>query len=569
MAALGYRLVDMQVVRGEEYAAAARKSSVVVEPVPAPRGRLLDRRGRILVSNEPCFQLTVFPAEVREIGRTCAELGRALRTRPEKLESLLAAQAPLEKLVLRRSLTPGEISRLLTVTPELPGTSVEVGTRRRYMVGRTAAHLLGTMGEIAPSELPRRRKLGYAAGDPMGRSGLERQYDRLLRGRKGQRHLAVDVLGRTVRVLETVDPVPGADLHLTLDLDLQRQAEKALREQLRSLKALNREESSGAVVVLEARTGRVRALVGLPSFDPSMFGRGTLPKALSDPRFPLLNRAYQSAHSPGSTFKLITSSAALQERLCASDTVFSCGGSYMGANCFVTSGHGAIGFSDSLAHSCDVVYYRLGDQLGIGRLAKYCAAYGLGRPTGLDVPEEIGGLLPTPAWKQANVGEEWFPGDTVNMSIGQGFLLVTPLQMAVATATVANGGKRPRPYLVEKALGPNGRILYRGKPYLERVPINDRHLAAVRHGMRGAVAYGTGAACNLPQVPVAGKTGTVESFPAPDNPHGRNHTWFVSFAPYEKPEYVVVVFLEKSGSYGGSMCAPIARQVYDYLYPPP
>ncbi len=551
-------MVEMQIVHGDEYAAAARKSSVVVEMVPAPRGRILDRRGRILVSNEPCFELTVFPAEVRGLTETCRRLGKALGVPSDKLQARVKKAAPLEKLVLRRSLNAGEISRLLAVTPELPGTAVEVGARRRYLVGQTAAHLLGTMGEIAASELPSRRKLGYAAGDPMGRSGLERQYDRLLRGKKGQRHLAVDVLGRTVRVLETVDPVPGADLQLTLDLDLQRRAEKALGETLKELRSLNGVDSSGAVVVLEARTGRVRALVGLPSFDPSVFARGGRPAVLDDPRFPLLNRAYQSAFSPGSTFKLVTSSSALQEKLCTPGTVFYCGGSYMGANCFVTSGHGSIGFVDSLAHSCDVVYYRLGDQLGIDRLDKYCAAYGLGKPTGLDVPGEIGGILPSPAWK----GEEWFQGDTINMSIGQGFLVVTPLQMAVVTCAVANGGKAPRPYLVEKAVGPNGRVLYRGKPVLRRVPINDRYLHAVREGMRGAVQYGTGVACDAPQVKVAGKTGTVET-------DGRNHTWFVSFAPYDKPETVVVVFLEKSGGYGGSMCAPIARQIYDYLYPVP
>lgn len=549
----------MQIVHGAEFQAAARKSSVVVEPVPAPRGRMLDCRGRILISNEPCFELTVFPAEVRERNQTCRRLARALQVPVEQLQGRLQKalqQAPLEKLVLRRSLSAGQISRLLQVTPELAGTAVEVGSRRRYLVGTTAAHVLGTMGEIGAAELPSRRKYGYAAGDPMGRSGLERQYDRLLRGKKGQRHLAVDVLGRSVRVLETVDPVPGADLHLTLDLDLQRFAERALSDQLKELKALNGVPSSGAVVVLECRTGRVRALVGLPSFHPARYA-----SLLDDPRFPLLNRAYQSAFSPGSTFKLVTSSSALQEKLCTPESVFYCGGSYMGASCFVRSGHGSINFVDSLAHSCDVVYYRLGDQLGIGRLDKYCAAYGLGKPTGLDVPAESGGLLPTPAWKRANLDEDWMQGDTVNMSIGQGFLLVTPLQMAVVASTVANGGKVPRPYLVEKAVGPNGRVLYQGKPGLRRLPINPRYLAAVRAGMRGAVQYGTGTACNAPQVLISGKTGTVET-------DGRNHTWFVSFAPYDRPEYVVVVFLEKSGGYGGSMCAPVARQIYDQLYPP-
>lgn len=575
LAALAARMVDMQWRHGSEYAAAARRSSVVIEPVPAPRGRLLDRRGRLLVSNEPCFQLTVFPAEMRDRKLTARRLAEALQVKPEHLSARLQKalqQAPLEKLVLRRSLTPGQISRLLLVTPELPGTAVEVGARRRYLAGRLAAHVLGTMGEIDAHELPTRRKLGYAAGDPMGRSGIERQYDFLLRGKKGQRHLAVDVLGRTVRVLEVVDPVPGADLHLTLDRKIQETAQRALAQTLAELRVLNQEDSSGAVVVMEASTGRIRALVSLPDFDPALFARGIKPRDLDalygDPRHPLLSRAYQSSFSPGSTFKLITASAALQEKLCTSGSVFVCGGSYMGASCFVTSGHGGIGFVDSLAHSCDVVYYRLGDQLGIDRLSRYCAAFSLGKPTGLDVPAETGGLLPTAAWKERELGEEWYPGDTVNMSIGQGFLLVSPLQMAVATAAVANGGQVPRPYLVEKAVGPNGRILQQNRPRLRKLPVSKHHLAAVRQGMRGAVQYGTGMAADAPQVAVAGKTGTVESFANVNNPHGRNHVWFVSYAPADKPELVVVVFLEKSGGYGGSLAAPIARKVYDFVYPP-
>ncbi|MEW6284476.1 MAG: penicillin-binding protein 2, partial [Candidatus Eremiobacterota bacterium] len=479
------RLVQMQLREGAEWEALARGSTVVAEPIPAPRGRMLDCHGRLLVSNEPCFQLAVLPAELPDRRGIAVRLAGVLGTPAEALDKRLKAAPPLERLVLRRSLTSGEMTRLLAM--DLPGVRLEVGSRRRFAHGRTAAHLLGTMGEISARELPSRRKLGYAAGDPMGRSGLERHYDQLLRGRKGARMVAVDVLGRTVRVLDVRDPLPGADLQLTLDLRLQMVAERALAETLAELQTLNGEESSGAVVVLEARTGRVRALASLPNFDPAAFARGIKPHELDtlyrDRRAPLLHRAYQTAFSPGSTFKLITSSSALQEGLCTSHSIFVCGGSYMGASCFVTSGHGAIGFEGSLAHSCDVVYYRLGHLLGIHRLDRYCSAYGLGRRTGLDVPGEIAGLLPTPEWKQARVGEEWYPGDTVNMSIGQGFLLVTPLQMAVATAAVANGGKVPTPYLLEQAVTRQGRVAFRRRPMLRRLPIRPEHLAAVRQGM--------------------------------------------------------------------------------------
>jgi penicillin-binding protein 2 len=283
----------------------------------------------------------------------------------------------------------------------------------------------------------------------------------------------------------------------------------------------------------------------------------------------LLHRAVQQTASPGSTFKLVTSSAALRHGLCHPYSTFYCGGSYAGANCFVTSGHGGIGFEGSLAHSCDVVYYMLGVQLGVERLASHARQMGLGKATGIDLPGESDGIFPDARWKWKYVGDRWYEGDTVNLSIGQGFLLVTPLQMAVVTAAVANGGKVVEPHLVQQVVSYQGRVLLRpGFRAKRRIKLPNPMWNAVRQGMRGAVLYGTGGACNSPYVTVAGKTGTVENSPSSENPHGRNHTWFVSYAPYDKPEMVVVVMLEKSGGYGGSRCAPVARIIYDYLYGP-
>jgi penicillin-binding protein 2 len=248
--------------------------------------------------------------------------------------------------------------------------------------------------------------------------------------------------------------------------------------------------------------------------------------------------------------------------LCTPSTVFYCGGSYKGANCFVRSGHGRIGFYDTIALSCDVTYYRLGDLLHIGRLDRYASAFGLGRRTGVDLPGEESGILPSPQWKQKWVKDRWYEGDTINTSIGQGFLIVSPLQMACYTAAIANGGKLWRPHLFGSEWTARGTRVRNARPQLvRRVPVAPRWLAAVREGMRGAVLRGTGTIAQSKLIALAGKTGTVETSKSPTNPHGHNHVWFTCFGPYEKPEIVVTVFLEKAGGYGGQYAAPVARQV--------
>ncbi|MBI3924282.1 MAG: penicillin-binding protein 2 [Armatimonadetes bacterium] len=571
-AILANHLFTMQILEHESYAARARRNAVVVELEPAPRGRMLDRRGRLLVSNEPRFELSVVPGEL-EPGSE-AVLSRALGVPNARVRGMIErarASAPLERLVLEPALSAEQLVHAAPMSRSLRGVFLDARAQRRYPGVVQAAHLFGTVGEISAEELPVLRGKGYAARDIVGKTGLEKQYDLLLRGRKGVRHLLIDVLGRTVRTNEIRPPAAGLTLQLTLDMDLQTATEKALAEKLSELRQQNGEPGAGAVIALEAQTGRVLALASQPQFDPRPFARGIKLKEyerlVADPTCPLVNRAIHSSFSPGSTFKIINSSAALQEGLCHPHSSFYCGGSYAGASCFIRSGHGGIGFEQSLALSCDVVYYRLGDQLGIGRLGRYCAAFGLGSPTGIDLPDEAGGLLPSVAWKQKALGEEWFGGDTINMSIGQGFLLVSPLQMAVATAAVANGGKVYRPYLLERALTHKGDVEFQNEPRLVRkVPVKPELLSAVRQGMRGAVVYGTGGAADSPLVQVAGKTGTVESFPSVSNRHGRNHVWFVSFAPYKKPELVVVVFLEKSGGYGGSNAAPVARTVIEAYF---
>lgn len=568
---IGARLYELQLLRGDEFERRARANTVVLEPVAASRGRILDRNGRILVSNSPQFELAVVPAELSDRIRTIKALAELLDEDPAKLEARIRAAAPLAALVLRRDLSASALARATYIAEHSSGISVRTGAIRRYRTGH-ASHLFGYVAEITAEDLRSRRKDGYALGDPIGKIGLERQYDRALRGSKGLNEVTTDVLGRTVTSSELRPPTPGRDLYLNLDLDLQTVVEQALADTIKELERQNGEPGGGAVVVLEAKTGAVRALASLPQYDLLPFARGIKTKEysalLNDAGLPLVNRVTVSAFSPGSTFKLINASAALQGGYCTPYSHFYCGGSFMGAGCFVRSGHGGIGFEDAMAYSCDVVFYQLGYAMGIDKLRHFCAAFGLGKATGIDLPDEGSGLLPSPAWKEREWGERWYDGDTVNTSIGQGFLLVTPLQMAVVTACVANGGFVVTPRLASKLVSRSGAVSKVSSPAKPKVPVEPKFLAAVRRGMRGAVTRGTAVVADSPYVQVAGKTGTVENSPTVFNRHGRNHTWFVSFAPYENPEIVCVVFLEKSHGYGGGMAAPIARKAYDFLYGP-
>ncbi len=573
LVALGTRLYQLQVLEHLKYSSRANNNTVAAEAITPPRGRILDREQRILVSNAPQFELVVVPGEMRQRRETIEILSELLREDIEVLHQKIMDAHPLAPLPLKRDLDQGELTRFTQVAEKRSGVSVKAGSIRRYPHGTLASHIFGYTSEINAEELRVRRGSGYAAGDQIGKLGLEKQYDQILRGQKGSRQVFTDVLGRTVSSHELKPPQAGPDLILTLDLEVQKAAEASLAATLEELALKNGERSGGAVVVMEVNTGALKAMACLPQYDPKLFSRGITSseyqKLLDDPGYPLVNRLIHSAFSPGSVFKLVTGTAGLQNGNCRPGTIFFCGGSYAGANCFARGGHGSIDFENSVAHSCNVVYYQLGVQMGIDRLVAICSAYGLGKPTGVDLPGEVGGLLPDPAWKQKVWEDRWYEGDTVNLSIGQGFLLVSPLQMAVVTAAVANGGTVVTPYLAQRAVLGNGKEVYQNKAETRDLGIEPEFLASMRRGMRGAVTHGTSTAAYLEHLQVAGKTGTIESFPSVSNPKGRNHVWFVSFAPYENPEYTVVVFLEKSGGFGGSLAAPIATDVYRHLYPAP
>ena len=565
------RLLVLQVLRGPELLSEARQNMVREIPIPAPRGLILDRLGRPLARNTARFTIKLEPGEVSHPAGALEQIVRLLHLPASQLHDLTLqlAQRPADPVVIKEALDKVTLARFAEIQGDFPGIGLEVEPLREYPLGQMAAHVLGHVGEIDEETLRRLRSRGYFQGEWIGKDGVERSFERLLHGHAGARVIQVDVGGRPVRLLEERPSRPGNDVYLTLDARLQRRAEESLARTLRKIQEQAGVGAGGAVVALEARTGRIRALVSLPEYDPNWFAKGIssrrFDRLLRDPRSPLLDRAISGAYPPGSTFKIITTAAALAEGLVKPSSTFYCPGVYMVGgmpfHCFVRSGHGAISLVDCLAHSCDVAYYQLGTELGLERMSRYARDFGIGSVSGIELAGEEPGNLPQPGWKEKVVHEEWYAGDNANMAIGQGFVAVTPLQMALATAAVANGGYLFRPQLVERVCdGPgSGREL--APALVRRVPVSEADLTVVREGMEGAVERGTAAGVASAGLELAGKTGTVENSATADNPEGRNHTWFTSYAPASAPDLVVTVFLEKSGGYGGSLAAPVAADV--------
>lgn len=547
------RLSSLQLEKGRDLAQVARASTTRELAIPPARGRIFDRVDRVLVDNQADFVLSYRPHR-DELETLATELSK----RFSKELGVIATE--LKEQRFRPGLDAESLAWVGTLKKRFPGLNIEVRGKRLYPHERTAAHLLGHVGL-------------KSADDPyylQGRDGLELSQDEVLKGVAGSRTLVIDAVGRPLKLLNEKTPQAGLDLRLSLDLELQRKAEKYLAEGIlaRGQSKAKAKECSGALVALDCRTGAVRAMVSYPDYDPRWFSEGASQKQFSrlfnDPRAPLLNRAVSSAFPPASTFKMVTSMAAMKKNLITPQSYYYCPGYHMVGdlrfNCFVRSGHGSLSYEQALAHSCDTVFYQLGVALGAGSLVETAESLGLNRVTGLELPGESAGQVPGPEWKEKNLGQSWFAGDDANAAIGQGFVTATPLQMACVVAALATGEYRP-PFLVEA----------RGRPgaweELPRKPSRPLELPSgherILKGMVGAVDYGTSTAAYSTVVSIAGKTGTVENSKTTDNPRGLNHTWFVSYSPRENPTLVVVVFLEKSGGYGGGTAAPVARRVHE------
>ncbi len=572
------RLWYLQIQQGEEYKKLAENNRVRYLEIAAPRGNILDKKGREIVTNRPSFNVVW----IREGNRLDEDLIKRMAGILEVNVSDLLAR------VRKMAGTPGhypirlgedidwdKVAYIENNRMDLPGIKIEVVPLRVYHYGNVASHVIGYLGEINKKELAKADPGIYRGGDMIGKMGLERLREKDLRGEKGRDYMEVNALGFEQRNLKGVAPLPGNDLQLTIDIDMQKAAEDIMMA----------EEKSGAVVAIEVNSGRLLMLASSPVLELDKFIGGISHKnwnaMLDNPNHPLLNKIVQGQYPPGSTYKLVTATAGLAEGVITPDTIIYCPGYYRFGNrtyrCWKHSGHGAVNLKRALSESCDVYFYQVGQRLGVNRLAGYAKRLGLGKKTGVEMEHEKSGLIPTSDWKMKRYGKPWQEGETLSVAIGQGFDLVTPLQLALMTATVANGGTLYKPSLIEQVRDPEGRILEQFTPtVLDRFTGQDHNLDLVRKGLIEAVngRHGTGRRARLKNITVAGKTGTAQvvrlkqyrHLKEKDIPYKyRDHAWFTCFAPAEKPEIAVSVLVEH-GLHGGSGAAPIAKAVLEKYF---
>lgn len=557
-AVLAIRLWQVQIVQGDYFARLAEENRLRVTPLSAPRGLIVDRAGHPLVENRPAFTVAVLPLEFTRPEGEISLLASLLTMDPDEVARRVASgrDTPFAPVRLRRDVPETVVASVEESQMDLPGVIVQVEPVRYYPYHELAAHLIGYLGEASDTDLRASRAAGYEPGELIGKDGIEREYDRDLRGRDGELQAEVDALGRPSRTLRTIPAIPGNTLVLGLDLAAQRAAEDALGDRV------------GVVIALDPTTGAIRAFASHPTFDPNVFATG-IPVAawnalLHDPRQPLIDRVIQAAYPTGSVFKIVTASAALDLGIVNRDSGFYDPGyfSYAGRRYHdnANESFGSINFLTALAVSSNVVFWTISQPVGADHLSEYAHRYGLGERTGVDLPNEIPGVIPSPAWKRRVLGQPWYGGDTLNMAIGQGYVLVPPIQAARMVAAVANGGTVVTPHVVVEVRSPSGTLVRSiAPPPVGEVRLRPETLATIREGLAAVVTRGTASSIQIPGLAVAGKTGTA------DSSHGKPYAWFAGYAPASAPTLVVVAMVENAG-YGAEFAGPIVQRVFEAAF---
>ena len=568
------RLWYLQLVKDEHYRTLSDRNRTRYIHVDAPRGTMYDRHGQMLVDSRPAFSVSVLRQEVSDHQLLFARLSQLLGVDPHQLEARWRAGRILpgyQPLPLLEDIDRATMEIVQEHGHELPGVFVEGKPLRDYPYGPMAAHLLGYLGEITPDELQRKEYVGYRSGSLVGKTGLEKLFEEQLRGKDGFRLIEVNVRGKELRQVTTQKSEPGQRLILTLDARVQAAAEQAFGEE------------AGAAVALDVRNGDVLALVSRPAFDPAQFARGITAAEwqalVENPRHPMQNKALRGQYPPGSTYKIAVALAALEAGVATPDTTHNCGGGIsLGSHefrCWNKKGHGAVNLHRALKESCDVWFYRVGMQLGIDRISAMSHKLGLGQPLSFPFGNERGGLIPDREWKKKRFGTAWYDGETVICSIGQGYVLATPLQLAAMTAAVANGGTVWKPQVVKHIQNLQGDVIMTPTPEkLSEVKFAPADLRAVRSALDAVVNEGGGTAyrSRLAEVRFAGKTGTSQVVgrkgdKAADTSkyEHRDHALFVAYAPAHAPEIAVAVIVEHGG-HGGSAAAPVAKAMFEAYF---
>lgn len=562
------RLVYLQLVEGKEYRRLSEINSIRIQDIVAPRGLIADRNGRLLVENRPAFDLQIIPKDAKPLDRTLGTLSRFLKEPPESIRNRIRAAkktGPLKPIIIREDISRDLLAAIEVHKYELPGVVVNISSKRHYMFNQHAVHLLGYLGEISPDELLQDPYAEYKGGDYIGKFGIEKSYESVLHGKRGGRQVEVNATGQIVRIMDTVKALAGQNIVLTIDQELQQTAEKLF------------EGKVGAAVAVDPNNGEVLALVSSPSFDPNMFlgglSREQWQGLISNPQRPMENKVLQAEYPPASTYKILTALAGLEEKVITPETHYFCPGFYHFANrdyrCWRKGGHGEVGVVDGIARSCDVFFYRTGEDLGVDRLAWYAKGCGLSSPTGIPIEGEGRGLIPTSEWKRRRYGEPWQKGETLSIAIGQGYNLVTPMQMCMLAAAIGNGGIRYEPMLVKSVQGSDGEIRETQPKIVGRIPVSDETLRLVQKGLWTVVndPKGTAYQSRIKELPFSGKTGTAQVVGRTEGdekslykPLLKDHAWFVAYAPSEKPQIAIAVLVEH-GEHGSSAAAPVASQM--------
>lgn len=565
------RLAWMQLVNGPQYKKIAEENRIRQITAQAPRGNIYDRNGALLVSNRPSFAISIIPSEYINARDTNPILANMIGLQPGEIEKMLkdGEEFLYTPIRLKRDVDQMMVAKIQEHKYYLPGVMIEALPVRHYVYKDLAAHVFGFVGSISEEEYKKRKVQGYSPNDFIGKDGLERVWEDVLRGVDGGLQIEVNALGEEMQIVGDKSAIAGKGLVLTLDANLQKVAQDALAEQIVATRSMGEPAKGGSAVVLDVRTGAVLAMASNPTFDPNMFASGinslNWNQLINDPNHPLTNRTIQNAYPPGSVFKIVTASAALDMGYVTASEIFDDKGVYNvnGWDFYgwEPKGLGKLTIADAICWSSDPVFYELGHRMGVDNLASYALTFGLGQTTGIKLEGEEQGNVPTEGWKQATYGQEWYPGETIIAAIGQGYYLVTPLQQAMLLMAVANNGVIYRPMLVDKVLTADGAVFEKYNPEVMRtVYLKPETWDVIKSGLVAVTNRGTAASVFQGFSPkVAGKTGSAETGT------GTVHSWFACYAPADNPEIAVSVLVEEGGD-GSVSAAPVVRKILEAYF---
>ncbi len=561
---LAYGLWRLQVVQSEFYAALAEKNKTRDVPILAPRGKILDREGRTIVDNYPSFTALLLRDSTRDLSGDADLIAQGLHLDPKEVRERLkkfAGTPQYQPIYLKEDITPDELAFIESHRNELPELDTIMAHRRLYPKNGFMAHLVGYVGEVSEQMLNQARWELYNPGDVVGKSGVELQYNQVLMGKNGSRQVLVNSKGKEVGELDQKPAVPGHNLKLTVDIDLQIAAEEAMGDK------------NGAMIAMDPHTGEILAMVSRPTFDPNDFAvrisRSEWNKLVTDPDKPLLNKAIQAQLAPGSTFKILMSVAGWQEGIAQTLNVHCNGGAtFYGRRfgCWVKTGHGAVDLTRAIYQSCDVFFYTLAEKLGIDRIAKYATEMGLGQKTGIDLPEEATGVMPSEEWKIRNFKQKWYAGETISVGIGQGAVATTPVQLMRAISAISMDGRMVVPHVASPTGLPPEYLETHHYTDVTNIPISPDGFNVITDAMaRVLLPEGTAPSAHVPGVDIAGKTGSAQIVSLAVRAQHQNNEalnqngWFVGFTPRRNPDIIVAVLFE--GGEHGKLAARLATQV--------